>query len=107
VSKSLLQGARDLCLALPDTRERDHYGETGFCVKGKLFAALGETEGACEFMVSPEAERAAALVKRDARSRPYARDPRVVVLDAAKVRDREEVRALTLQSYELRRPQHA
>jgi len=43
-------------------------------------------------------------VASDARFKPYPRDPRAVVLDAANVKSWSEVRALLSESYELRKP---
>ena len=102
-----LRWMREFCLSLPDTREGDHFGETAFFVGGRLFATCGDKNGACEITVGLEPERAAALVKRDPRFRPYPRDKRGVVLDAEDVRDRAEVRALVLESYELQAPRRA
>ena len=95
---------REICLSFPDTREGDHFGETAFFVKGKLFATCGAKHGVCEIIFGLQSDHAAALVAKDPRFKPYARDKRGVVMDAATVRSWSEVKALLAESYELRRP---
>jgi predicted DNA-binding protein (MmcQ/YjbR family) len=94
---------RKICLSLPDTRERDHFGEAGFYVKGKLFAACGKKNGVCEITFGLEPDHAAALVRRDPRFKPYPRDKSGVVLDAADVGSWNELEALIVESYDLRK----
>jgi predicted DNA-binding protein (MmcQ/YjbR family) len=100
-----LEGAldqmREICLSLPDTREGGHFGETAFYVRGKLFATCGAKHGDCTITFGLEADRAAALREKDPRFKPYSRDKRGVVLDAASVTSWNEVRELILESYEL------
>ena len=95
---------REICLALPDTREGAHFGTTAFYVKGKLFATCGGKDGPCEITFGLEPDHAAALVEGDRRFKPYPRDRRGVVLDTANVKRWSEVKALVLKSYELVRP---
>src|SRR3712207_900090 len=102
-----LEKMREICLSLPDTREGDHFGETAFYVKGKLFATCGEKHGACEITFGLEPDHAAALVANDSRFKPYPRDKRGVVLDAAKVKSWSELEPLLRESYELRKPSKA
>ncbi len=102
-----LEKMREICLSFPDTREGDHFGDTAFFVKGKLFATCGGKHGVCEIVFGLEPEHAAALVASDARFKPYPRDRRGVVLDAANVKSWSEVRALLSESYELRKPASA
>lgn len=96
-----LRKMREICLALPDTREGSHFGKTAFYVKGKLFATCEEEDGVCEITFGLEPDQAAALVENDPRFKPYPRDRRGVVLDAANVKRWSEVKALILKSYEL------
>jgi hypothetical protein len=98
---------REICLSLPDTREGDHFGETAFYVKNKLFATCGDKHGICEIIFGLEPDHAEALVKNDPRFKPYPRDKRAVVLEAAKVKSWNELRPLLLESYELRKPRTA
>jgi len=99
-----LKRMREICLSLPDTREGDHFGETAFYVKGKLFAACGEKHGVCEITFGLEPDHAAALARNDPRFKPYPRDSRAVVMDAATVKSWSEVKTLISESYELRKP---
>jgi predicted DNA-binding protein (MmcQ/YjbR family) len=102
-----LEKMREICLALPDTREGDHFGSKAFYVNKKLFATCGEKHGACEITFGLEPDHAEALVKNDPRFKPYPRDKRGVVLEAAKVKSWSEIKALILESYALRRPAKA
>ena len=99
-----LEKMREICLSLPGTREGDHFGKTAFYVSGKLFATCGEKHGVYEITFGLEPDHAAALVASDPRFKPYPRDKRGVVLDAAHVKSWTEVEALILESYELRKP---
>jgi hypothetical protein len=99
-----LEKVRSICLSFPGTREGDHFGETAFYVKGKLFATCGGKEGVCEIIFGLQPDHAAALLAKDPRFKPYARDRRAVVMDATKVKNWSEVRALLGESYELRSP---
>ena len=99
-----LDKMREICLSLPDTREGDHFGETAFYVRGKLFATCGAKHGVCEITFGLEPDHAAALLENDPRFKPYSRDKRGVVLDAAKVKSWGEVKELILESYELVMP---
>jgi predicted DNA-binding protein (MmcQ/YjbR family) len=104
-AEQALEKVREICLSLPDTREGDHFGETAFYVSNKLFATCGEKHGICEITFGLEPDHAAALVENDPRFKPYARDKRGVVLDAAKVKTWSEIKALILESYGLRKVQ--
>jgi predicted DNA-binding protein (MmcQ/YjbR family) len=99
-----LEKVREICLSFPGTREGDHFGDTAFYVKGKLFATCGGKHGACEIVFGLEPEHAELLVANDARFTPYPRDRRGVVIDASKVKNWSELRALLSESYELRKP---
>jgi hypothetical protein len=65
---------------------------------------LRRKHGVCEIIFGLEPDHAAALVESDPRFKPYPRDRRGVVLDAAKVTSWAEVNALILESYELQKP---
>src|SRR4030095_12553762 len=99
-----LDKMREICLSLPDTREGDHFGETAFYVRGKLFATCGAKHGVCEITFGLEPDHAAALLENDPRFKPYSRDKRGVVLDAANVKRWSEVQELILESYEIVQP---
>lgn len=106
-AEEALEKMREICLALPDTREGAHFGETAFYVKDKLFATCGEKHGVCEIIFGLEPDHAAALVKNDSRFKPYARDKRAVVLEASKVKSWSELEPLIHESYALRKPSKA
>jgi predicted DNA-binding protein (MmcQ/YjbR family) len=106
-AEEALTKMREICLSFPDTREGSHFGEAAFYVKGKLFATCGEKSGACEIIFGLRPDHAAALVESDPRFKPYSRDRRAVVMDAAKVKSWSEVRTLISESYELRKPASA
>ena len=91
---------REICLELPDAHEGRHFGKTAFYVKGKLFATCEEEDGRCEITFGLEPDQAAALVESDARFKPYPRDRRGVVLDAANVKKWSEVKVLVVKPQE-------
>lgn len=103
-AEEALEKMREICLSLPGTREGQHFGETAFYVSRKIFATCGEKHGVCEIIFGLEPDHAAALVESDPRFKPYPRDKRGVVLDAAHVKSWTEVEALILESYELQKP---
>lgn len=99
-----LEKMREICLAFPGTREGAHFGETAFYAGKKMFATVGEKHGVCQIIFGLEPDHAAALLAKDKRFAPYARDRRAVVLDAAKVKSWAEVKALMKESYALVAP---
>jgi predicted DNA-binding protein (MmcQ/YjbR family) len=103
-AEEALEQMREICLSLPGTREGHHFGEAAFYVGSKLFATCGEKHGVCEITFGLEPDHAAALVASDPRFKPYPRDKRGVVLDAANLTSWSEVKALILESYELQKP---
>ena len=103
-AEEALRKMREICLALPVTREGSHFGKAAFYVKGKLFATCEESDDSSEITFGLEPDEAAALVKSDPRFKPYPRDRRGVVLDAAKVKTWSEVKTLVLKSYALVNP---
>ena len=106
-AKVAFRKMKEICLALPDTREGLHFGKAGFYVKGKLFATCEGEGGRCEITFGLEPTQASALVASDPRFQPYPRDRRGVILDAAQVTSWSEVKALVLKSYELVKPRSA
>jgi predicted DNA-binding protein (MmcQ/YjbR family) len=95
---------RAMCLALPDTVEGDHFGESCFRVGRKIFATCGEKDGVCRIVFQLTPDHARRLMATDARFVPYARAKDGVWMDAAGVTDWDEVRALVLESYGLNAP---
>jgi predicted DNA-binding protein (MmcQ/YjbR family) len=106
-AEAALKKMREICLSLPDAREGAHFGETAFYVKSKLFATCGDKHGTFEITFGLEPDHAEALVANDPRFKPYPRDRRGVVLDAAKVKNWSEIKALILESYDLQKPRKA
>jgi len=99
--ETVLRKMREICLALPNTREGDHFGDCAFYVGRKLFATCGDKHGRCQIVVGLELDHAEALVANDPRFTAYPRDKRAVVLDASQVKDWSEVRLLVEESYRL------
>lgn len=97
-----LEKMREICLALPDTREGEHFGQVAFYVKKKLFATCGDKRGVCEISFGLEEEHAAALAENDPKFSLHPRDKRGVVVNVAKVKNWTEIKSLLLVSYELR-----
>src|ERR1700741_4584117 len=95
-AEEALRKMQEICLSLPDTRQGHHFGETAFYVKDKLFATCGEKHGLCEVTFGLEADPAAALVETNPRFKPYPRDKRGVVLDAAKVESWRDIKEPSL-----------
>src|SRR5262249_47056163 len=104
-TRSVLDHMRDICLALPDTKETLTWGEPHFRVGEKIFAGCGDAKGRSVIGFKLEMARAAAGVQ-DPR---FGRAPSVghrgwVSMDAAAVDDWNEVRALVHESYRLIAP---
>ena len=100
-AKTALRMMREVCLSLPDTSEGVHFGEAFFRVGKRGFASCGEKKGICRIVVQLEPAHARRLVASDPRFEPYARQKNCVWIDAGKVEDWDEVRALVLESYRL------
>jgi len=96
-----MKAMREMCRSLPDTSEVEHFGETCFCVGKRLFASCGEKKGVCRIVVQLEPEHAESLLAADPRFKPYARQRNIVWIDAATMKDFDEVRALVLESYRI------
>ena len=104
-SKMALRKMREICWSLPGSVETEHFGESCFCVGKKIFASCGEKSGVVRIVVQLEPQHASRLVAGDPRFRPYGgRQKACVALDAAGVKDWDEVRALVLESYRLNVP---
>jgi predicted DNA-binding protein (MmcQ/YjbR family) len=103
-AKVALEKMREICLSLPDTREGNHFAQTAFYVKDKLFAVCGDKHGVWQIAFGLELEHAAALADHDPRFKLYPRDKRGIVVDVADVKSWREIKALLLESYELAKP---
>jgi hypothetical protein len=100
-----LEKISEICRSLPETTRGTHGGKASFYVRGKLFLTFGGKRR--EIGVGLEPARAAALVGKDPRFRPYPRDRRAVMLDVADAKSWKEVEKLIVQSYELVAPKRA
>jgi hypothetical protein len=96
-----LEKMREICLALPDTREGPHFGDVMFYVGKKPFASCGTKQGACEIIFQLEPAHAEGLLATDARFTRYPRDKRGIVLKADDVKSWSEVKALITESYDI------
>jgi predicted DNA-binding protein (MmcQ/YjbR family) len=96
---------RDICLALPDTKETLTWGEPHFRVGEKIFAGCGEEQGKPVIGFKLEREHAEAIVQDERFWRaPYVGHKGWVSMDATAVTDWREVRPLILESYRLIAP---
>ncbi len=96
-----LEKMRELCVSLPNTSERSHFGEAMFYVGKKGFASCGEKDGACRFVVELEPEHAEHLLRTDKRFARYPSAKECLVLYAAEAKSWAEVKKLVLESYQL------
>lgn len=102
---SVLSRLRKICLALPDTKETLTWGQPHFRVGDKIFCGCGDEKGRTVIGFKLERDHADAITQ-DPRFRraPYVGHKGWVSMDAARVRDWDEVRALILESFRLIAP---
>jgi predicted DNA-binding protein (MmcQ/YjbR family) len=104
-AESVLKKIREICLALPDTKETLTWGEPHFRVGEKIFAGCGEEKGRLSIGFKLEMDHADAIVQAPRfRRAPYVGHKGWVSMDAPGIRDWREVRALVLESYRLIAP---
>ena len=100
-----LKQMRSICLSLPDTKETPTWGQPHFRVGEKIFAGLGEEDGAVTAGFKLELDHADAVVRRRGFSRaPYVGHKGWVSVDVGVVTDWDELRGLIHQSYRLIAP---
>jgi predicted DNA-binding protein (MmcQ/YjbR family) len=104
----VLEKLRAICLALPDTKQTITWGKPHFRVGEKIFAGYGAEDGKASMGFKLEPLHAKRIVQ-DPRFRPapYVGHKGWVSMDAGKVSDWEEVRALVLESYRLIAPKRS
>jgi predicted DNA-binding protein (MmcQ/YjbR family) len=104
-SKSVLAHLRKVCLGLPEAVETLTWGEPHFRVAGKIFCGCGQEDGRPVIGFKLEREHAEAVLG-DPRFRraPYVGRHGWVSMDASRIRDWAEVRALVEESYRLIAP---
>ena len=102
---SVLDHMREICLALPETKETLTWGQPHFRVNDKIFAGCGEENGKTVIGFKLEMEHADAIIQ-DARfwRAPYVGHKGWVSMDANQVDDWAEVQPLVLESYRLIAP---
>jgi len=102
---ALLDRMRQICLALPDTKETLTWGKPHFRVADKIFCGCDDESGRPVIGFKLEMEHARAIVQ-DPRfwKAPYVGHKGWVSMDVTSVRDWEEVRALVTESYRLIAP---
>jgi predicted DNA-binding protein (MmcQ/YjbR family) len=105
MGRTQLAEIRRLCLAFPDTAETMTWGQPHFRVRGKIFAGFGDHGGKTTLGFKLEREHADAVVQDPRFERaPYVGAHGWVSMDAAGIRDWNEVRAFLLESYRLIAP---
>jgi predicted DNA-binding protein (MmcQ/YjbR family) len=104
-TRSVLDHMREICLALPETKETLTWGQPHFRVGEKIFAGCGDEKGRAVIGFKLEMDHADAIVQdpRFARA-PYVGHKGWVSMDARGVKSWEEVRGLVLESYRLIAP---
>lgn len=96
---------RQICLALPDTKETPTWGQPHFRVGDKIFAGCGEEKGRSVIGFKLEMDHADAVIQDPRFWRaPYVSHKGWVSMDASNVRNWDEVRPLILESYRLIAP---
>jgi predicted DNA-binding protein (MmcQ/YjbR family) len=96
---------REICLALPETKETPTWGKPHFRVGEKIFAGLGEEKGVLAVGLKLELDHADAMVRRPGFSRaPYVGHKGWVSVDVERVTDWGELRQLIHESYRLIAP---
>jgi predicted DNA-binding protein (MmcQ/YjbR family) len=104
-ARSVLDHMREICLALPGTRETLTWGEPHFRVGDKIFAGCGDEKGRPVLGFKLEMDHADAVVQDPRFWRaPYVGHKGWVSMDASGVDDWNEVRPLVLESYRLIAP---
>jgi predicted DNA-binding protein (MmcQ/YjbR family) len=102
---TVLAKMRGICLSLPDTKETLTWGEPHFRVGEKIFAGCGNEKGRLTIGFKLEMDHADLRVQdRRFHRAPYVGNKGWVSMDAAGIRDWEEVRGLVLESYRLIAP---
>jgi predicted DNA-binding protein (MmcQ/YjbR family) len=101
----ILAKVRQICLALPDTKETLTWGKPHFRVGDKIFAGYGAEGDKQVLGFKLQMDHAAARIKdpRFARA-PYVGHKGWVSLDAAQIDDWDDVCSMILESYTLIAP---
>jgi predicted DNA-binding protein (MmcQ/YjbR family) len=102
----VLAKMREICLALPDTKETLTWGYPHFRVGEKIFAGWGSDKDKQSIGFKLEMDHADAMVMNDPRftRAPYVGHKGWVSMDPTTVKDWNEVRDLVFESYRLIAP---
>lgn len=92
---------RSVCLSLPYTSEGTHYGKASFKVRRTMFATYGEEKTGWGMVVALEPEHFKLVLATDKRFSAFRGYRNCVFLAASDMKDREEVRELATESYNL------
>ena len=104
-ASTVLPKMREICLALPDTKETLTWGEPHFRVGEKIFAGCGMEKGRLTIGFKLEMDHADGLVQDPRFHRaPYVGHKGWVSMDAVAIRSWKEVKLLVLESYRLIAP---
>ena len=103
-----LKKMREICLALPDTKETFTWGEPHFRVGEKIFAGYGTEKGRKVAGFKLERAHAAAIVERPGfRPAAYVGHAGWVSMDVGPGTDWDGVRDMVLESYRLIAPKRS
>lgn len=106
LEQQTLDKMREICLVLPEAVETMTWGEPHFRVKEKIFAGVGVEEGKVTIGMKLEKAHANARVNESEHIWPskYVGQHGWVTMDAAKIKDWQDVRDMVLESYRLIAP---
>ncbi len=107
-TSAVLARMREICLALPDTKETLTWGTPHFRVGEKIFSGCGEEDGRAVISFKLEMGHAKAIV-HDPRFRPapYVGHKGWVSMDVSPTADWDLVRELVQESYRLIAPKRS
>jgi predicted DNA-binding protein (MmcQ/YjbR family) len=99
---------REICLALPDTKETMTWGKPHFRVGEKIFCGCGEESGKATIGFKLAMEHAARVIKDPRFWRaPYVGHKGWVSMDASSVKNWGDVKAMIIESYCLIAPKRS
>ena len=96
-----LKWMREVCLALPDTSEGEHYGELVFKAGKALFASCGDKRGPRMIAFRIDAQRTADLLARDQRFQRYPYEKSGLWVKASDVEDWQQLRGFLEENYRM------
>jgi predicted DNA-binding protein (MmcQ/YjbR family) len=103
--QEVLENMRAICLALPDAKEAITWGHPTFRVGEKIFASCGGDDSQMSLGCKLKMEHAVEIIEDPRFTKAaYVGNKGWVSMDASKVTDWNEVKALILESYRLIAP---